>query len=100
MLSVEIVIILLGQGRLVVVSVIEAVSLTNCPKHQSFWENKNAPPFGKPMSAELVLSVKIVINMLGQGCLIVVSVIEAVVFDELPQTVKFHKETAPFLENL
>ena len=29
-----------------------------------------------------------------------VSVIEAVVFDELPQTVKLHKETAPFLENL
>ena len=52
------------------------------------------------MSAGLVLSVKIVINMLGQSCLIVVSVIEAVVLDELPYTVKFHKETTPFLEKL
>jgi hypothetical protein len=48
------------------------------------------------MAAGLVLSVERGLNMLGQGRLIVVSVIEAVFFDELPQTVKFHEENSPF----
>ena len=80
-LSVKVVRYLHWQGRLIVVSVIEACYLMDCPKlfcpSQNFVREQKSSLFGELLLTGLVLSVEIVRNMHGKGRLMVVSVVEA-----------------------